>query len=221
MKKEIDRIVSRNQMKDIVAMAVMLGSIPRKINSIDTLVVVPGQGENWRVQEAISVWDKPFSSAKYLLISGQYWEEKKYIPLDLEHLQKKPFNLKRSRGFYSQVRARHTKEQAYWIVEKVQELKVKSIALFVSPYHILRAYCTLLRTFNETETSWVPMIPIPVAVSPYTPIPETGASAWNLVPGEVERIIEYQKKGDVSSYDEFVSYINWLWKNFLKGGKDV
>lgn len=214
MNREIGRVIAGSQISNMVAVVIMLYSIPRMENEIDALVVMPGQGENWRVQEAISVWNRHSSSARYLLMSGQY--EKKWASLDLENLKKEPFNLKRSHGFYSQIFARNTKEQAVWIVEKVREIGVKSIALFVSPYHLLRAYCTLLQTFNITHTPWILMFPAPVAISPDTPIPETGVSAWDLVPGELERIIQYQKRGDVCNFDQLREYISWLWMNFPK-----
>ncbi|GEM_PF-6755796 len=42
--------------------------------------------------------------------------------------------------------------------------------------------------------------------------PDTnGRNGWELVPGEVERIVQYQQKGDVATYEELKCYLGWLW----------
>lgn len=110
--------------------------------------------------------------------------------------------------------AHHTVEQAEWIAATVAELKIESLSLFVSAYHLLRAYCTILNVFVRDGLQ-IPMIPAPALVSPSTLVPETGLSAWELVAGEVERIMKYQDKGDVISLQQLELYLSWLWSHAI------
>ncbi|MGY0006728.1 hypothetical protein [Micromonospora sp. I033] len=50
-----------------------------------------------------------------------------------------------------------------------------------------------------------------MAVSPGTPVPETGATAYDLVPGEVKRILDYMGEGWVATSGELQEYLRWLW----------
>ncbi|HLC94852.1 MAG TPA: hypothetical protein VJH89_00040 [Patescibacteria group bacterium] len=208
----MDRILERNG-SDIIAMTMMLYSLPRREASTESLLVFPGLGETWRLTQAIQCWDT-VATAKYLLIAGHNQREKMWASLTLDTLTEPPFNLKRHKGVYVVSHAEHTKEQAQWVVEKIQELNISSLALFVSPYHLLRAYCTVLRMLIKHGIQ-IPMIPVPISIAPDTKIPEINASAWDMVQGEVERFSLYQEKDDVATYDEFKKYITWLWTQKL------
>lgn len=192
-------------------MAMMLYSIPRSFENVDAIAVLPGLGESWRLIDAVNSWESA-PTAKHFLVAGTYGEERTQVQPTVEYLSQPPINLRRLTGVQTQVDARHTKAQADWLVGKVAELNITSLALFVSPYHLLRGYCTTLRSFNQLGVNRVPMIPIPSAVSPITIIPEVGVDGWSMVQGEVERIIAYQQKGDVASCGELKEYLGWLWE---------
>lgn len=211
--REVSRHVESSEFSQILSMAMMLYSFPKKQG--DALVVFPGLGETWRISQAVQDWDqvKPADS-RYLLIAGHNRREKSYDHLSLSRLQEAPYSLQR---FWSNViiqpHAEHTVEQANWLIDHVEELDIKSLTLYVSPYHLLRAYCTLLKTFLKRNVEPVAIFPRAVSISPQTLIPEYQKPAWNMVAGEMERILKYQEKGDVASFEEFQKYLDWLWGN--------
>jgi hypothetical protein len=102
--------------------------------------------------------------------------------------------------------------QAAWIVNQVQARGITSLALAVSPYHLARVYLTVLKAFTRSGFR-LPMIPLPVAVPPDTPVPETGATAYDLVPGEIKRILSYIDNGWVATPEEVQQYLQWLWSH--------
>jgi len=214
---KIERVLEPQETVELTSMAIMLYSIQRVEQQCQALAVYPGMGETWRLTQVISVWQAAFTSAKYLLVAGTEWKKEKSAirPPIVENLKKPPFWLLRTHNVHAQDHARHTKDQAEWIVQKVQELKIESLALFVSPYHLLRAYLTLLKTFISLKVMPIVIIPVPVSIPPREIIPETGTDAWSMVQGEMVRIKTYQEKGDVATLPELQKYLDWLWEQAL------
>lgn len=204
MRKFVDRVTNKDECSEI-AMTMMLYSVPRI--DCDAIVVMPGLGETWRITDAIRSWEKN-KTARFLLIAGYNRKEKTWVHLSLDTLKEQPFNLRRCQGVHIGVHAEHTRKQAEWIVRKVQNLEITSLALFVSPYHLLRAYCTVLKAMGSQR---IPIIPVPVTIPPDTIIPAVGVDGWEMVPGEVSRLTTYQDKGDVATFDELRAYLSWLW----------
>jgi hypothetical protein len=64
---------------------------------------------------------------------------------------------------------------------------------------------------------WIPIIPVPLAASPFAIIPEyqpkEAISKWAMIAGELERIRCYEKEGYITSLAETRAYLEWLWKN--------
>lgn len=216
----MERLIESDPVTDVVAMAMMLYSFPiLEVGSFEAAAVFPGQGEHWRVIDAVKTWEEEtlyvehpcFFHPQYLLVAGDNPTERTRIPLTIDALKEHPFFLRKTEGVHCQVNAEHTREQAEFIRERTEALGIDSIILFVSPYHLLRAYCTLLKVYDGTEA---PLIyPMPVPVPPSQTVPETSLSSWELAPGEVRRIIEYQKKGHVASKHELVAHLEQLWKS--------
>lgn len=209
MDRLVDRVIDGTQLADVVAMATLLYGLPKPVDQADAIAVFPGLGENWRLIDGVRAWDDS-KKARNLFITGIFRGEKTRVQPTVEYLSGDPFSMKRSEGVVIQDHAHHTKEQAEWLVEQIQSKKVQSVALFVSPYHLLRAYCTLLKAFMKSGHPLIPIIPMPVAVSPSALIPEVGVDAWKMAHGEVERIIKYQELGDVATVDELKGYLKWL-----------
>ena len=207
----LDRVVEGKISDVAAAMTMMLFSLPRAEARADAIVVMPGLGEWWRLTHAIRLWESGTSRARHLLIAGHNQREKTAIPLTLDRLGESPFHLKKSRGVIAEVHAERSRGQAEWIFRQVQELHISSCALFVSNYHLLRAYCTLLKTFSR-HGLLIPVIPAPICISPDTFVPETGVAAWEMVQGELNRLVLYQAKGDVATYQELRQYLTWLWE---------
>lgn len=208
---DLERVMESNEASREKALSMMLYAMSRMYDKVEALGVFQGMGEHWRVAEPADLYEQGF--AKYFLITGNASEEKTAVQMSADVLKGQPFNLKRVEGihFQSDGPRLHTGLQAIWMLEKIKELGIQSLALFVSPYHDERAFRTLLKVFLKTQTPWIPLIPVPVTVSPDTTIPESGATAWESVPGEVKRIGDYQK--DVANYRETREYISWFWAN--------
>jgi hypothetical protein len=91
---------------------------------------------------------------------------------------------------------------------------VASLALFASPYHVLRAYLTLLKTLLKQQRR-LPLIPVPTLIAPQQLVPECGVPGWVMIPGEIHRIQAYQARGDVATFEELMDYLHWAWQQPL------
>ncbi|WP_233601165.1 MULTISPECIES: hypothetical protein [Micromonospora] len=175
---------------------------------VDALVVATGQGEEWRLRHAIRHWEA-HPQLRHLLIANGNPAERTYVEITLDQLR--GLGLRRTDGVRLQAEpATDTGRQAAWIADRVAALGITGLALTVSPYHLARVYLTVLKAFIGSGIR-VPLIPLPVAVPPDTPVPETGATAYDLVPGEVQRILTYQERGWVATPAELRQYLHWLW----------
>lgn len=179
----------------------------------DALVVMEGMGEEWRLRQAIDVFDADNSIARFLIIGGQSDAEKTWKERTVENLQV-DFGLKRTEGVYINPSTPHTREQAEWVADMIQTLKPESVGVYVTSYHLIRAYLTILQSLNERGEK-VPMFPVPVRISPFRPIPELESAehrpnAFDMVAGELARIKEYRKFGHVASAGELKKYLAWL-----------
>ena len=217
---DLGRFVLSPTCSDVVSMALMVYSIPRVILKVEALAVFPGLGEYQRVKDATTWWQN--GSGDYLFIAGINPNEKTWRSLDARQLAEEPFFLsRRLQHVKSQIYAANTKEQAEWIYQCAVTYNIHSIALFASPFHCLRAYLTLLKTCIAHGKSDIILVPAPTPISPTRLIPENQKSAWDLVPGEVQRIIDYQKKGDVATQEELTRYLQWLWEQSFMGDGEV
>lgn len=209
VERMFERGVDATEESDLVAITMMVFGLPRPFAATDAIVVLPGQGEDWRLIDAVKAWNTS-PNVRYLLVAGSFSGETTWFLPTVKILQER-YGLTRTDGLIIADHAHHTREQAVWFVEMVQSLKLHSVSLFVSPYHLLRAYGTLLKAVLDAGI-WIPMIPMPVHVSPETPIPETGFTAWQLVAGEVRRFKQYRDvERHVVSLAELQHYLEWLW----------
>ncbi|MFI6331708.1 hypothetical protein ACIBBG_25795 [Micromonospora chersina] len=175
---------------------------------VEALVVVTGQGEEWRLTHAIRTWEAN-PKLRHLLVANGNPAERTYAELTLDHLRS--LGLRRAEGVHVQAEpAPNTGLQAAWVADQVQARGITSLALTVSPYHLARVYLTVLKAVTRRGMR-LPIIPLPVAVSPDTPVPETGATAYDLVPGEAGRILAYLDEGWVATPAELQEYLRWLW----------
>jgi hypothetical protein len=207
----VPRVVEENPTYELAIMTMMIYSVPRRTNNIDCLVVFPGMGEDWRVIQAVEICNK-YRNITTLLIGGVDTTETTYKKITTGTLQdasSKP--IRPDVKVIFQDAASQTNHQTDWVVKEAAINNFSAIGLLVSPYHLLRAYCTLLSSFESSNISLIPVLPISVLISPDTIIPETGVDAWRMAMGEYERIQKYQQKGDVASYAQAKDYINWLW----------
>ncbi|GAA1888913.1 hypothetical protein [Asanoa iriomotensis] len=194
---------------DVASALTMVLTLPRSAaDHVDALVVVSGQGEEWRLTHAIRSWEAN-PGLRHLLVANGNPDEQTYVPITLVYLR--GLGLRRLDGVSIQAEpAPNTGLQAAWIVAQTRAHHIGSLALTVSPYHLVRVFLTVLKALGGQR---LPLIPVPVAVPPDAPIPETGATAYDLVPGEVVRILTYQDRGWVATPAELRAYLAWLWRH--------
>lgn len=204
----IPRIVLEAEKNIIAKMVTMIFGMPRP--ETEAITVFPGRGERSRLQYAIKVW-QAHHRANFFLVAGTEWRTKISTPQPtMELLKGESYGLTRGGGVNIQYHAHSTLDQTSWVVERVRDLGIKSISLVVTPYHLPRAYLTLLKEFSKRNVPWIPVIPLPVPTWPDSIVPEDNTDAWTLFDGEAERILRYQEKGDVATLPELKEYTRWL-----------
>jgi len=122
-----------------------------------------------------------------------------------------------TQGLITQLHAEHTGEQAAWLADQLELYAVRSVGLFLPSYHALRAWRTLVKEVVFKRGVWMPIYPLPLAVSPFAIIPEyqpeDSIAKWEMIPGELERIRRYETAGHITTFDETLQYIAYLWEN--------
>ena len=206
------RILGWDMPSRLVALATNILTLPKF--RTDILVVFPGlAGETERLQMAIAewqnVWDDTNQPKVFLVAQG--WRD--YF--DFHRLQSPPFNLHRTEGVFIQEEpARNTKVQADWVVNHPEVAQTKGLTLCATPYHIIRCYLTLLKSWLKNGREPIFIVPSTTPISPFAPIPELaseGADGWSMTAGEVKRILTYQEMGDVATFKEAEAYLRWYW----------
>lgn len=194
---------------DLMKAITMILTLPQSaVDRVDALAIASGQGEEWRFTHAIRTWEAN-PDLRHLLVANGNPAEKTYVEITLDYLRS--LGLHRISGVVLQAEpAPNTGLQAAWIARQIQARRITSLALAVSPYHLPRLYLTVLKEFIRSGAR-LPLIPDPVAIAPDTPVPETGATAYDLLPGELKRILTYMDKGWVATPAELQQYLRWLW----------
>ncbi|WP_238013207.1 ElyC/SanA/YdcF family protein [Dactylosporangium sp. AC04546] len=201
---DLDDVPSRRLFEVVEAVAMIFSLPDGAADDVDALAVVIGQGETWRERHAIRLWESN-PRLRHLLIADGNPAETTYIPLTLD-------GIRRTDGVELQPQpVTNTADQAAWIAAKIQKLEIRSVGLVVSPYHLPRVYLTLLQALGEP----IQLLPVPVPVPPDVPAPETGATSFDLLPGEIRRIIAYREQGWVAGPKELREYLAWLWQQPL------
>lgn len=181
-----------------------------RFDHADAVIVMTGLGEHQRIIQAIKLWDSGRYSNRFLLITGDNPHERTAETFSVPRLQESPFNLQHSEGVIVDTdHGGNTKIQAQWITQQVDALGIKSALVVTSSYHMVRAYLTLLKSFADANIL-VRLYPVLAEYNLDATSPEYEVPMWNLVAGEVERIIQYQTKGDVATLDELKTYLRWL-----------
>jgi hypothetical protein len=207
----MERIIDAKPDVEFGVMTAMILSIPQKVKDVEAIIIFPGMGESWLITDPVKRL-RNGASAALLIIAGQNPREKYFECRDETRLRDH-YGVPTDIHILTQIRAQHTKDQADWVAGQLKEKRVTTAALSVSPFHIIRAYLTVLASLYALNLEeQVVLIPAPVRVNPSQVIPETGADAWDMCPAEWPRIANYQKKGDVASLKQLKQYLGWLWR---------
>ncbi|SNS74886.1 DUF218 domain-containing protein [Asanoa hainanensis] len=205
----VDRFPAGRLLEVVDALTVVLSLPQAAADRVDALVVATGQGEEWRLTHAIRLWESN-PRLRTLLVANGNPAEATYAELTVDYLR--GLGLTRVDGVDIQAEAApNTGLQAAWIVERVRALGITSLAVTVSAYHLLRVYLTVLRAMSDDGVR-IPLIPVPAAIAPGARVPETGATAYELIPGEVDRILTYADRGFLATPAELREYLAWLWR---------
>lgn len=206
---------SAGQLLEVTKAITMIMSIPpAAANHVDAVAMATGQGEEWRFTHAIRVWEAN-PRLRHLLVTSGNPAEKTYTEVTLDYVR--GLGLRRREGLLLQPDpSPNTGRQAAWIADQVHASAITSMALATSPYHLPRFYLTVLKEL-ERRGIRIPVVPAPAAVAPQTPIPETGATSYDLIPGEVKRILIYLNEGWLATPQELRRYVSWLWSTHGSG----
>ncbi len=107
-------------------------------------------------------------------------------------------------AMYFEEVASHTRAEAERAMELAQKKGWKSILILTSPHHKYRAFLTFLKAMHDADMD----IQLISAVAPLSLTEDTpwGRRA-DLLARNFDKIVEYQKKGDVASYEDGVAYL--------------
>ncbi len=101
----------------------------------------------------------------------------------------------------------HTRGEAERAMELAKENNWQSILIVTSPHHEYRAYLTFLKAMQDAGLKLT-------LVRATAPLSWSEDTPWgkriDLLQQEFARIAEYQRKGDVASYEEGISYLKSL-----------
>jgi hypothetical protein len=201
--------LTARQLIDVMTMVmVILSPSAYDRDQVDAIAVPSGQGEEWRLTYAIQLWEAD-RGARHLLVAAGNPAERTYVDVTVDYLR--GLGLRRLDGVRIQTEpAANTALQAAWMADQIRSLGTTSVALTVSPYHVPRVVLTLLRHLTAIGVR-IPIISRPAPVPPDLTSPESGANAYQLLPGEVRRIVRYAENGWIATLPEFEAYQRWLW----------
>jgi len=212
----LSRLTDMNAISHIATLIIQVLTIPINNFKPDALATITtGMGEKERIIAPVQAWNtNDYPSAQYLLIAGANDQEKYYDEIGFDHLVDPPYNLSRlTARVICQPRDQHkdlnTKGQMEWLVRVASQLGINCMLLYAPPYHITRAYLTLLKVVLKTNASLI-VAPKPLEVPPSTITSEMGVQVREMIPGEIRRIQEYQNKGDVATLEELEYYIDTI-----------
>jgi hypothetical protein len=186
-------------------------SITYPAQELECLVGVPGMGED-RESEPIALWQQINRPDLPLIFAGYNHRETCMPPggFTTEWLREN-----RGLGDREPVRLGHqenTRDQMQAIADVIGD---RITGLMVTPYHLPRAYMTLLACcFKNNVTPWV--VPIPLSVDLDSISPEQSKRAGrdmrirDLFQQEGERIEKYQPNGDICSFRFLAHYLERL-----------
>ena len=128
--------------------------------------------------------------------------------MTIEELQKPPYNLRRTDYVHTLETAYNTPAQTDWIIKTALDLDIERIVLMVRPYHLPRAYLTLLKSWQKLANRKMVLIPVAIPVPPDAVVLDKQLPSRAMIPGEMGRIPLYQAKGDIATLDELNTYLD-------------
>ena len=200
---------------EAVALATWVHTIPRI--ATDAIAINMGLGEFVRLTHAIK--RRRELNIPFLIVTGTNSGETTYEALTLERLQQSPYDVNDIGRVLTQVATAHTSTQAVWLVGQVRKCGIRSVELHAPPYHVERAFLTVLAAMKGDYfilTPYATPLPPDFVVPEY--LPEERITLDMMVHGEVDKIGKYSQQkadgqpGDVAGRGQLMSYLDWLHK---------
>ena len=182
---KMERIMEATFESNLALVSLLLGNI-KYPEIVDAVICLPGEEENNR-QEFAKILVSKFREKKpgtLFLVAGFGPNHKGYGIEDA----------------IQQGVAENTLDQAVWVVEKMSKLHIRKAVIVTAIYHMLRGYATVLRQLEKNGFS-ASLFPAPVLHSNIF-------FEENRMQAEIERIKAYQGKGDVTSLEGLLLYLN-------------
>lgn len=96
----------------------------------------------------------------------------------------------------------HTRGEAESTLRLAQEHGWKTLLLVTTEYHQYRAFLTFVKTMRDMNME------LELIMVPENEFPQFHSKTYeDVIAGEIERIMIYQQKGDVASYEEGIAYL--------------
>jgi hypothetical protein len=196
--------------EEVYAASLAIFGLCNRFGYADAIVAMTGLGEHRRIIQAIKAWDSGKFSSRFLMITGDNPHERTAERFNVYRLQEPPFNLQHREGVIVDTdHGGNTKIQSEWVVQQSKRLAVSSAIIVTSSYHMVRAYLTVLKSSTDANVP-IRLYPMLAEYNLDATSPEFNVPMWDLIGGEVERIIRYQAKGDVATLRELKEYLMWL-----------
>ncbi len=217
----IPRIIEANEDQRIAACTMAILSIPRDhATKTEALVIFPGVNGLYRIGQGLSLY-KQFENSPRLIIPGIHkkleggWSYRLITDQNMSEFEAYPYRISFTSEVHIQGYAAHTGEQAEWIADIIRREKIRSMTIVASPFHITRAYLTVLTALaaRELKVICIPYIPamcVTVDQSEFG----IGANQLKLFPGEMRRIETYPLLAEYIESRTLERYLDWLWAQY-------
>lgn len=176
----------------------------QKISKGDAIILLVGDGYT-RVDHAVHLYTEGYGSK--IVITGndvrRHYGSTTAQEIEMELLKK---GIPKD-TIYCEGNAQNTRAEAIRAMELSKERGWRNLLIVTSPHHQYRAYLTFLKALKDLK----PDISIQNAVAPLSWNEETRRGRRiDRLSQEFDRIEEYQKKGDVASYEDGIAYLKSL-----------
>lgn len=171
----------------------------------DVIFVLQGDGL-FRAPHAVELFKKGYSPIVAIVGSAN---NRPYGSFPSSEVRDEMFRLglPKDKILFEETRGANTRAEAVRAMELAKENGWKSIIIVTSPHHQYRAFLTFLKAMYDSKLN-LSLINAPADLSMTDPNP-WGRRA-DLLTQEFVKIGEYQKKGDVASYEDGTAYLKSL-----------
>lgn len=187
-------VVEFDEVSSVAALMMHIFHLP--LRPSDAVVVFTGLGEHHRVSHGLSL--RRCGWAEYLLVAGMNQQQNQQFGAYTEEWLAQYLGQSEKAKVFVLEEAPTIIDQANWALDIAKEHSFTSLIITASFYHLPRAFLTLLKAMLKRGER---LNLVPASSEPTLP------NEYRLIPGEVRRIIGYQKSGDVATFSELLAYL--------------